>query len=404
MEEWKEYKIGDLFSHFKSGKGIKADEIYSSGKYPVFGGNGLRGYTYQNNFNGDCAIIGRQGAFCGNVRYFKGKAYMTEHAIVAVANENNNTRFLAYLLGLMKLGRFSGQSAQPGLSVTELTKQPIVVPSLSTQKRIASILSSLDDKIELNRRINENLEQQAQALFKSWFVDFEPFKDGLFVDSELGKIPEGWQVGTFKDIIHSTLSGDWGKECKQGNHIQKVFCIRGADIPNIKRGDKGNMPTRFIIEKNFQSKALMDGDMVIEVSGGSPTQATGRACRISRGLLDKYNHSIVCTNFCRAIKPLSQYSSFLYYMWEMFYNQGIMFSYENGTTGIKNLDINGLIQKEPIIIPPVEIALEFEKITQIYYEKIQSNGVESEMLSLLRDTLLPRLMSGELEIKDNSYD
>lgn len=277
---------------------------------------------------------------------------------------------------------------------------PILLPPRTLQDKIVSILSSLDDKIELNRRINENLEQQAQALFKSWFVDFEPFKDGKFVDSELGRIPEGWKVGTFKDIIHSTLSGDWGKECKQGNHIQKVFCIRGADIPNIKRGDKGNMPTRFIIEKNFQSKALMDGDMVIEVSGGSPTQATGRACRISCGLLDKYNHSIVCTNFCRAIKPLSQYSSFLYYMWEMFYNQGIMFSYENGTTGIKNLDINGLIQKEPIIIPPVEIALEFEKITQIYYEKIQSNGVESEKLSQLRDTLLPRLMSGELAITD----
>lgn len=277
---------------------------------------------------------------------------------------------------------------------------PILLPPRTLQDKIVSILSSLDDKIELNRRINENLEQQAQALFKSWFVDFEPFKDGKFVNSELGMIPEGWRVGTFKDIIHSTLSGDWGKECKQGNHIQKVFCIRGADIPNIKRGDKGNMPTRFIIEKNFQSKALMDGDMVIEVSGGSPTQATGRACRISRGLLDKYNHSIVCTNFCRAIKPLSQYSSFLYYMWEMFYNQGIMFSYENGTTGIKNLDINGLIQKEPIIIPPVEIALEFEKITQIYYEKIQSNGVESEKLSQLRDTLLPRLMSGELAITD----
>lgn len=277
---------------------------------------------------------------------------------------------------------------------------PILLPPRTLQDKIVSILSSLDDKIELNRRINENLEQQAQALFKSWFVDFEPFKDGKFVDSELGRIPEGWKVGTFKDIIHSTLSGDWGKECKQGNHTQKVFCIRGADIPNIKRGDKGNMPTRFIIEKNFQSKALMDGDLVIEVSGGSPTQATGRACRISRGLLDKYNHSIVCTNFCRAIKPLSQYSSFLYYMWEMFYNQGIMFSYENGTTGIKNLDINGLIQKEPIIIPPVEIALEFEKITQIYYEKIQSNGVESEKLSQLRDTLLPRLMSGELKISD----
>ena len=159
MEQWKQYKIGDLFSHFKSGKGIKADEITLKGEYPVFGGNGLRGYTSRNNFEGDCAIIGRQGAFCGNVRYFNGKAYMTEHAIIAVANKNNNTRFLAYLLSLMHLGRFSGQSAQPGLSVTELAKQPITVPPLPIQEKIASILSSLDSKIELNRRINDNLKQ-----------------------------------------------------------------------------------------------------------------------------------------------------------------------------------------------------------------------------------------------------
>ncbi len=157
MEEWKEYKLGDLFSHFRSGKGINADEISSTGEYPVYGGNGLRGFTYHKNFEGDCAIIGRQGAFCGNVRYFKGRAYMTEHAIVAVANMHNNTRFLAYLLSLMKLGRFSGQSAQPGLSVTELAKQCIAVPPLSTQVCIANLLSSLDDKIELNRRINDNL-------------------------------------------------------------------------------------------------------------------------------------------------------------------------------------------------------------------------------------------------------
>lgn len=329
-----------------------------------------------------------------------GKFWVNNHAHIVESNGLCDIRYLCYLINRMDLSGYITGSAQPKLNQANLLSIIIRLPLLRKQQYIANFISMFDDKIELNRRINENLEQQAQALFKSWFVDFEPFKDGKFVDSELGRIPEGWKVGTFKDIIHSTLSGDWGKECKQGNHTQKVFCIRGADIPNIKRGDKGNMPTRFIIEKNFQSKALMDGDMVIEVSGGSPTQATGRACRISRGLLDKYNHSIVCTNFCRAIKPLSQYSSFLYYMWEMFYNQGIMFSYENGTTGIKNLDINRLIQKEPIIIPPVEIALEFEKITQIYYEKIQSNGVESEKLSQLRDTLLPRLMSGELAITD----
>ncbi|CCZ48045.1 restriction modification system DNA specificity domain protein [Bacteroides sp. CAG:661] len=402
MEEWKEYRLGDVIE-FKTGK-LNSNAAISKGKYPFFTCSpevlSINEYAFDQKA---ILLAGNNAEGNFNIKYYEGKfnAYQRTY-VINPTTENVDIKYLYYCLGLSlkSLKSISQGTSTKFLTATIINNLPIKLPSIRSQKQIISILSSLDNKIELNRRINENLEQQAQALFKSWFVDFEPFKDGKFVDSELGRIPEGWKVGTFKDIIHSTLSGDWGKECKQGNHIQKVFCIRGADIPNIKRGDKGNMPTRFIIEKNFQSKALMDGDMVIEVSGGSPTQATGRACRISCGLLDKYNHSIVCTNFCRAIKPLSQYSSFLYYMWEMFYNQGIMFSYENGTTGIKNLDINRLIQKEPIIIPPVEIALEFEKITQIYYEKIQSNGVESEKLSQLRDTLLPRLMSGELAITD----
>lgn len=322
-----------------------------------------------------------------------------------IPNKNFNANFVYYLMILVgrELNYLSKTStAVPIINKSSFSNYEIAVPNLGIQEKIASILSSLDDKIELNRRINENLEKQAQALFKSWFVDFEPFKDGKFVDSELGMIPEGWKVGTFSEIINSTLSGDWGKEYQQGNYIQKVFCIRGADIPDIKKGNRGNMPTRYILEKNFQSKVLASGDVVIEISGGSPTQSTGRVCRVSDGLLDKYNHSIVCTNFCRAIKPLLHYSSFLYYMWDMLYKKGVMFSYENGTTGIKNLDINGLIQKESIIIPPIEIASEFEKLTQIFYDKIQFNGVESERLSQLRDTLLPRLMSGELQINDDN--
>ena len=428
MEEWKEYKLGGITSKIGSGATPKGGkESYLGGNIALIRSQNILDFAFTNSglvyINKDQAsklnnvevkendiLLNITGDSVARVCIVPQKilpARVNQHVAIIRGNDIVDNRYLLYYLQYIKpylLSLSQGGATRNALTKKMLEDLDIKVPSKNVQNIIISVLSSLDDKIELNRRINENLEQQAQALFKSWFVDFEPFKDGQFVDSELGMIPEGWRVGTFKDIIHSTLSGDWGKESKQGNYSQKVFCIRGADIPNIKRGNKGNMPTRFIIEKNFQSKALMDGDMVIEISGGSPTQATGRACRISRGLLDKYNHSIVCTNFCRAIKPLSKYSSFLYYMWEMFYNQGIMFSYENGTTGIKNLDINGLIQKEPIIIPPVEIALEFKKITQIYYEKIQSNGIESEKLSQLRDTLLPRLMSGELEIKDNSYD
>ena len=157
MEQYSEYELGSICSRLSSGKGISAKNISEEGVFPVYGGNGIRGYTETFNFDGDCVIIGRQGAFCGNVRYFNGKAYMTEHAVVCCANENHNTRYLAYLLSTMNLGRLSGQSAQPGLSVKTLSKQIVEMPSLDQQRKVVSILSALDAKIETNKRIKDNL-------------------------------------------------------------------------------------------------------------------------------------------------------------------------------------------------------------------------------------------------------
>ena len=104
MEEWKQYKLGDVCSRLRSGKGIKTESVSNTGLYPVIGGNGVRGYTDESNFKGECAVIGRQGAYCGNVRFYEGEAYMTEHAVVVVGNELADTRFLACLLSLMHLG------------------------------------------------------------------------------------------------------------------------------------------------------------------------------------------------------------------------------------------------------------------------------------------------------------
>lgn len=157
MEERKTYKLSEVCSRLRSGKSISSSLITSSGEYPVIGGNGVRGYASQNNFEGECGIIGRQGAYCGNVRYFNGSAYMTEHAIVVVGNDKADTYYLTALLSTMNLGHLSAQSAQPGLSVQTLSKQEITLPSLSTQRRVSTILKSLDDKIELNNRINHNL-------------------------------------------------------------------------------------------------------------------------------------------------------------------------------------------------------------------------------------------------------
>ena len=149
--------LRQLTTKLQSGDGILAEDIKEKGLYPVYGGNGLRGFTDHSNFAGECAIIGRQGAFCGNVRYFSGEAYMTEHAVVTCANEHHSTRYLAYLLSTMNLGRLSGQSAQPGLSVKTLSLQTVKLPSKEVQDRIVSVLATLDEKIVANEKINENL-------------------------------------------------------------------------------------------------------------------------------------------------------------------------------------------------------------------------------------------------------
>jgi len=209
-----------------------------------------------------------------------------------------------------------------------------------------------------------------------------------------------WKLGTFSDLIESTLGGDWGKEMPSGNNSEMVYCIRGADIPDVKAGNKGKMPTRYIIPKNYSAKRLLPGDIVVEISGGSPTQSTGRVAAISQSLLSRYDKGMVCTNFCRAIKPKQGYSMFVYYYWQYLYDRNVFFSYENGTTGIKNLDLSGFITTEEIAIPPMEYVKQFDDYCQLIFDQTFANGLESEMLYTLRDTLLPQLMSGELDVSD----
>ena len=155
--EWEKYTIGDLCEEFKSGKNIKAESIQEEGVYPVFGGNGLRGYTDRYNHDGDYVLIGRQGALCGNVRFVTGKTYITEHAIAAKATNDNYTRYLEYLFVRLNLGQFSDQSAQPGLAVNKLLKIETYVPSKAEQLKIAFLLRLLDERIATQNKIIEKL-------------------------------------------------------------------------------------------------------------------------------------------------------------------------------------------------------------------------------------------------------
>lgn len=292
-------------------------------------------------------------------------------------------------------------STQKALTIETLCKFNIKIPSeVEDQRRIASLLSSLDRKIELNNKINADLEEMAQTIFKNWFVDFEPFKDGKFVDSELGMIPEGWKVGSYSEMIESLISGDWGKETPQGNYTHEVACVRGCDFQDINNGVRGKTPQRYILKKNYQPKHLKDKDILVEISGGTATVSTGRTSLVTEELLKKYKHDIVCTNFCKVLRPFSQFSSYVYYSWKYKYDNDIMFGYENGTSGIKNFAIKDFIEKELVLIPKEEDIVEFQKIIDGLQKQKQIKGTENTTLSLLRDTLLPRLMSGEIEVPE----
>lgn len=315
-------------------------------------------------------------------------ARVNQHvAIVRGEKDKVLSSYILYYLQMMKghlLQLASAGATRNALTKGMLEQLELELPDIETQMRITSVLDSFQEKIALNRKINDNLQQQAKSLFNKWFID-NP-------DAAL------WQEGTFSDLIEKTISGDWGKDTPSGNNTEMVYCIRGADIPEVRTGNKGKMPTRYILPKNYASKQLVNGDIVVEISGGSPTQSTGRAAAISAPLLARYDKGMVCTNFCKALKPITGYSMYVYHYWQYLYDQGVFFSYENGTTGIKNLDISGFLETEPISIAPEKLVKKFDTFCQAVFSKIYANGLENEQLALVRDTLLPKLMSGEIDV------
>lgn len=383
--EFTTYTLGEVCSRLSSGKSIKAAEIFPAGKYPVYGGNGLRGYADRSNFEGECAIIGRQGAYCGNVRYFKGEAYMTEHAVVCQANEKANTYYLSALLSTMHLERLSGQSAQPGLAVGTLSVQEINLPSLEAQRSIASILSSLDRKIELNNKINADLEEMAQSIFKNWFVDFEPFKDGKFVDSELGMIPEGWKVGRL-DEIADVVGGSTPSKAKPEYYTQKgIAWLTPKDLSNhpavyTSRGEIDITKEGY----NSTSTKLMPKGTILFTS------------RAPIGYISIAQNDICTNQGFKSLVPKKAGTCFLYCFLKY-----VTPEIENKSTGSTFKEASGSLMKSlKVIMPEQKVFEDFETIVSPLFARIESLEKESSRLSLLRDTLLPRLMSGELEVPE----
>ena len=167
---WAEKTLSDLCCEFRSGRNISASLIHETGDYPVYGGNGIRGYCDHYSHEGEYVVVGRQGALCGNVRLIQGQNYLSEHAIAVRANEENDTKFLLYLLDFMNLGQYSDQGAQPGLAVNKLLRLKCSVPEKKIQSKISSFLLTYDKQIAFQEGILSLLTDQRKAFLQQLFI------------------------------------------------------------------------------------------------------------------------------------------------------------------------------------------------------------------------------------------
>lgn len=275
-----------------------------------------------------------------------------------------------------QITQFQSGSAQPQLPISTLQKMKVIKPDIAAQRRIASILSSLDRKIELNNKINADLEEMAQAIFKNWFVDFEPFKNGKFVDSELGMIPEEWKVGTLEDIAEITMgqspAGNSLNENREGMMFYQGSSDFGFRFPSIRVFT--TEPKRLAVANSvlFSVRAPV-GDINV----------AKEECCIGRGVA--------------SIKSKYGHDSYLFYTMKSLHNLFDSFDGEGTVFGSINKKTLSAIQ---ILLPSDGIVEQFNNIASSFDNRIRSLSEENFRLSTLRDTLLPRLMSGELEVPE----
>jgi type I restriction enzyme, S subunit len=343
-------------------------------------------------------------------------AFGSSEFIVLRENQNSTNDYIFYLAKSpvfreRAIRCMEGTSGRKRVNEAALKRQTILVPDKATQHKVASILSVLDDKIDLNNKINEELEKIVKTIYDYWFMQYDfpdkhgkPYKSsgGKMVYNEVLKrnIPKDWKEEKLEDFIANNKSGDWGKEKQEGNYTKIVQCIRGTDINAIIGKSEIKAPVRYILEKNV-GKILGAGDLVIEISGGSPIQSTGRLAYLTDEVFARFKHPLICSNFCKAV-TLKKENQFFYfiYSWNKAYDNNTFFGFEGKTTGIKNLLFDTLVSQYYIVVPPENILNQFQQKASLLEKQRQINLIQNQHLSELRDWLLPMLMNGQVSVTE----
>ena len=396
MEEWKKYKLKEIGEIVGGATPSTKNPSNYDGPIPWITPKDLSNFNERYIFNGERSITNDGYMSCSCKLLPKGTVLFSSRApigYVAIAaapmctnqgfksfipNSKVDSLFMFYLMKYRKddIANLGSGTTFIEVSGSVMKEFEVKVPNLDTQKRIANVLSSLDDKIELNNRINHNLEEQAQALYKSWFVDFEPFKDGKFVESELGMIPEGWFTIPFSSFIYES------KE-KNKDASQKEFSVTNNGIfPRVEKFKKS------LSKSAGNNKLVRYGDLVFGMS--RDILNWGVMDENEGGISSAYTVYRVDQETISSIYIKLFISSHLQYFKDL-----IRPAAREGQSIDKNL-----LARKAIIIPPKKTLSEFWKLYSIIIH--QKETVENEITTLRKvlDTILPKMMSGELKINE----
>ena len=398
-EIWCETSLGELLS-FQNGK--RSPERNDELPYPIFGSNGVIGHADKVNAPAKTTVIGRVGSYCGSLHYSEKPCWVTDNAIQANALGLNDSKFLYYLLSTLRLHDRRHGSGQPLLNQSILSSIPAVVPPPAKQRAIVHVLGTLDDKIELNRRMNETLEAMAHTLFKSWFFDFAPvrakmegrdtglpkqfadlFPDRL-VDSEIGEIPEGWSIYRLNDLaVHHTHS--------MTPASQPAVLFEHFSIPAY---DRGQMP------KIERGKEIKSNKTAIPPGSVLLSKLNPEIPRVWLPSMSFTGPQICSTEFLVFTPKRPSSRSLLFSLFTNGTFRTLLRSMVTGTSkSHQRVPPTALKQCEVLSGMPL-VFDKFEELVATMLENVVAKRDETQTLVELRDALLPRLISGEIRLND----